>query len=348
MWPPGAERGQSSDVESHKVTKVRHMTPQRIRLVALAAVLAITSVPPTAIAAQAGEKQVHRQLSGHYFLPNHRGKDPFVNTYVRSSTSLGIANDLSVPFFDLQGNETTTLEGDLFIIRLEFEYQQAVAEWLAFRALIGGSARIGTDEQVLLATGISAIQSLALGGSARIYESDRFYLSGTVDFVGSTLIFVDPLAFVQDVIDEGELNPGAADNLAGDETNLRSSVGLRAAYSPAPWLGFTGVGETGIGSPFEEEDKTEVLGSLTLGASVDFRELSSVPMGLLMEFQTESFSPTGEDLARAVRTWSFGLHYTGARDFSLALTPRFINIPLKTNDVTIDGFILDISIRYFF
>ena len=173
-------------------------------------------------------------------------------------------------------------------------------------------------------------------------------MSGTVDFVGSTLVFVDPLAFVQAIIDAGELNPGATDILAGDETNLRSSVGLRAAYSPAPWLGFTGVGETGIGSPFEEEDKTEVLGSLTLGASVDFGELSSVPLGLLMEFQTDSFSPVSEDLARAVRTWSFGLHYTGARDFSLALTPQFVNIPLKTNDVTIDGFVLDISMRYFF
>ncbi len=67
-----------------------------------------------------------------------------MTSYLRTAAGLGIALGLEVPVENLDGGLIGTLEGDLAFLTLEFEYQQAVARWLALRAGVSGAAPGGS------------------------------------------------------------------------------------------------------------------------------------------------------------------------------------------------------------
>ena len=144
-----------------------------------------------------------RVMNGFEFLPSGLVADPFAISYFRTGTGGGIAYDLKTPFVDLQGQTVDTLVGDVAFMALDFEYQQRFGSWFAARAQFSGSARVGIDEQSVLAQGMTGSFTWSLGATARLLQSDGFLLSLGADVGKSALVGLNPFGFAQSVADSG-------------------------------------------------------------------------------------------------------------------------------------------------
>ncbi len=143
-----------------------------------------------------------RVLNGHAFIPSEIVRSPFALSYFSTRTGGGIAFGLKTPFVDFDGQSLGTLEGDVGFMTLGFEYQQRFGSWFAGRASFNGTARIGIDEQSILAQGVSGAYVFSFGGTGRILQTDKVILSGALDFSNAQLIGVDPYGFASSIIEE--------------------------------------------------------------------------------------------------------------------------------------------------
>jgi len=121
-------------------------------------------------------------LNGFRFIPSDVVRDPFINTFIKLNVGGGAALDLKSYVKDLQGNVFDTLSGDLSYISAEIEFQYAVNDWLAFSGSFGGNSRLGSSAYTLLTSGISYTTGFTLGTKIRIWQNDKMFLSGSIDY----------------------------------------------------------------------------------------------------------------------------------------------------------------------
>ena len=212
-------------------------------------------VPVVAVAQAPLDDNSRRLLNGYYFIPSTDVASPFVTSFVRSATGVGVAVGLTVPIEDLDGNVVDAIGGDLAFLILDFQYQQAITKWLALRAGFVGSARVGTDEQSLLTQGITSVYGFDLGATAQLLQTRSFLLSAVVNYTNNQIYAIAPFDFVKSVIDSG-FDPGGDNNLLQSGSVGLTSGGLRMAFAPSDWIGFTALAEAGIGERFIEEAGT--------------------------------------------------------------------------------------------
>ena len=288
-----------------------------------------------------------RALNGHRFLPSSDLPDAFVNTFMRSAVGAGSAVNLRAPIEDLDGNVVDTLDGDIAFLALDYEYQQAVNRWLAFRASVAGAARLGTDQQSILFQGVTGVLGAALGTTIRLVEAEKVYVSAVGDVAWNKGYFISPLDWVRDVIDNGLDNDSSS--LVAGASNLVASGGARLAYSPHRAWGFTALAEFGFTEPFREVvEKTR--GLVRLGGTIgyDFGASTPVSIGLLAGFRWENFSAGGDDLAD--RSWRsfFGISYTGRDDFNVGVEMSFARLSQRDSNQNIDSGQIRVALRYYF
>jgi hypothetical protein len=288
-----------------------------------------------------------RALNGHRFLPASDLPDAFVNTFMRSAVGAGSAINLRAPVEDLDGNVVDTLDGSIAFLALDYEYQQAVNRWLAFRANVTGGARLGTDEQALLFQGVTGVVGAAFGTTVRILERKTVYVAAVGDLAWNQGYFVTPLDWVRDVIDNGLGNDSG--KLVADASNLIASGGARVAYSPHRALGLTALAEFGFTEPFRE-DVAKSRGLVRLGGTIgyDFGTTTALPIGLLGGFRWENFSAGGDDIAD--RSWRgfFGISYTGRSDFNVGVEMSFARLSQRDSSESIDSGQVRVALRYYF
>ena len=320
---------------------------QRVMTVVFVFVLSVSAY--TAVAAQTATRvgPERRALNGHRFLPTSDLPDPFVTTFMRSAVGAGTAMNLRAPIEDLDGNVLDTLDGDIAFLALDYEYQQAVNRWLAFRASVAGAARLGTDQQSLLFQGVSGVLGAALGTTVRLVEGEKVYVSAVGDVGWNKGYFITPLDFVRDVIDNGL--DGNSSSPVADASSLVASGGARVAYSPHRAWGFTALAEFGFSEPFRK-DVSSTRGLVRLGGTIgyDFGASTPVPIGLLGGFRWENFSAGGDDIAD--RSWrSFlGISYTGRADFNVGVEMSFAHLSQRDSNEGIDSGSVRVALRYYF
>ena len=237
---------------------------------------------------------------------------------------------------------------------LEFRYQHAIGHRFDVRAGGSASARVGTSPQSILAEGISALYGYELGGTASMVKKRNWQLSATVDLRSNKLYSVAPLDFARSVVNAiqagdstGAVQAGE-DTLLSSGTNLRALGGVRAAYAPATWIGFTGFVESGLGQPFEEgRDNTSVV-NFGGALSLDLNSLKSIPIGFLATFRRESLSEKGDDIGGSAVSSGFGIFYTGRRFFSMGLENTWQRIDQRSSDADINAVLARIVLRYDF
>ena len=319
--------------------------------VAFSGTLAVPAV------AQEAERPSRRELNGHVFMPSAVVRDPFVSTFFRTTTGAGAAIGLEIPVYNLSDSLIRTVTGDIAFAQLGFEYQQVLGTWLALRASIGGTARLSTSVEALFAEGITAVGGGSLGATARLVQRDRWILSATVDYSTNSLTKVTPLEFAQnladfvrEIIESGGTLP---DTFPTSELLTEASApelrgGLRAAYAPKPWLGFTGLVETGWTDPFESEERDRGLfnGGATVG--VDFGAMGKIPLGVLGSVSGQSKGARGSDLASAATVFGLGLFYTGRREFSVGVEMTWGQIEQTEVNKSIDAVLARLLVRYDF
>ncbi len=293
-------------------------------------------------ATQLTAQEPGRVLNGHQFMPSRLVEEPFAISHFGTTTGGGVAFDLKTPFVDLAGDTLGTLVGDVAFLSLGFEYQQRFGRWFAARVGFGGGARLGIDEQSVLAQGVTGSFIWKLGATARILQSEKVILSGAVDFGRTDLVGLDPFGFAQKVV-EDSLEVGEND-LVGTAEAISAVASVRAGWAPAPWIGVTGVLEVGYGDVTESSSEVLTGGGATVG--IDLKNLGVIPLGFQLSAETDAFSAGGADLA--ARSWSYGLgvFYTGWDDFSIGLETALSLLDRRDVDDDFEAFIATFNLRY--
>jgi len=283
-----------------------------------------------------------RELNGYEFIPSRIVPNPFAVSYFSTTTGGGMAFDLKTPFLDVNGDTLGTLVGDVAFFALGFEYQQRFGQWLALRFAFTGNGRVGTDEQSMLAQGVTGTFGWQLGGMARIYQSRKVIVSGSLDFARSNIIGLDAYGFAQRVIDNGGL---AEDNSLVASANAISGVlGARLGWAPVSWIGITANVEGGRTDLTESGSDTRFGGGGTVG--VDLKNLNVIPVGFLLTFESDAFSRGGSDLGTRSTGYGLGFFWTGWEDFVIGVETTMRVVERRDVDDNFEAFLLTFNLRY--
>ena len=312
----------------------------RMGLVAVLGLFVLTSIPS---AGRAEEELKIPHLGGHQFTTNTLTGDPFVKTYIRNSLGIGQSVDLFIPVIKVGDPPVQYgLKGDLLKAILEFEYQQAVKDWVAFRVQVRVLGRLGTGAQSLLATGVTANTGFEFGWLFKLAEGEKTALSGTLNLWNNSVTVVDFLGFV-----DGVINP-PSQPLVKTVPTTRGGGGLRYAWAASDLVGFIFKGETGMGESVDRSDGDEWFFNLAAAADFDLKTKTDVPLGLALGYKFDTFPEGGEEIVDAMQDLVFRISYTGTTDFLLSLDFTYGWLHLK-NEIEASKFTSTlINLRYYF
>jgi hypothetical protein len=280
-------------------------------IIAVLVLVVLTSIPSVG---RAEEDLRIPHLSGHQFTTNALTGDPFVNTYIRNTLGMGKSIDLFVPIAEIGEDQVLGLKGDLLKAILEFEYQQAVKDWVAFRVQVRVTGRLGTGVQSLLASGVNASTGFEFGWLFKLAEGEKTALSGTLNLWNNSVTLVDFLGFVEGVVD-GEQTP-----LVKTIPSTRGGGGLSYAWAASDLVGLLFKSETGMGESVDRtKDSDEWFFNFAAAADFDLKTKTAVPLGLALGYKFDTFPEAGEELANAKHDLVFRIAYTGTTDFLISL-----------------------------
>jgi hypothetical protein len=284
------------------------------------------------------------RLGGHRFTPNTMTDDPFIKTYIRNSLGIGKAVDLFVPILRVGDppERVIGLKGDLLKAILEFEFQQAVKDWVAFRVKVKVMGRLGTGAQSLLATGVTANTGFEFGWMFKLAQGEKTALSGTVDVRNNSVTVVDFLGFV-----DGVVNP-PSQPLVQSIPVVRVGAGLRYAWAASDLTGFTFKSETGMGESVDRSLADEWFINFSAAADFDLKAKTVVPLGLVIAYQVDSFPEGGEELVDVMHYLAFRIAYTGTTDFLISLDLSYDWFKNKEGGESTKLTTTLISLRYYF
>lgn len=281
-----------------------------------------------------------RDFGGHLFSPTTLVPDPFISTSFTTGTGAGSAVNLVVPLYNLQGEKIAETSSNIAFMHLAFEYQQAINHRVAVRAGLSGGGRLGTTTSSVLTEGVSALFGYGIGTSINLTRKPAWEIAATVDVRGNTLYGVSPLSFARAIVEGIAANDtsralAAEDSLLEEGNNARFLGGVRGAYTPAPWIGFTGFLETGLGDKFTDDNDHIAVTNLGVAASFDLNPLKRIPVGLVGAFRNESLSEKNDDVGSS-QALCLSIFYTGRRFFALGLENTWNKIHQSQTDKKID------------
>jgi hypothetical protein len=286
-------------------------------------------------------------LNSFRFIPSDIIKDPFINTFIKLNIGSGIALDLKSYVKNLDGEVFDTLSGDISYLSGDLEFQYAVNDWLAFNIDVGGSGRLGSNAYTILTSGISYQTTITLGGKIRIWQNDKMFLSGTVDYSSSEVAVYSLYDFVKEVYENGGEIDTAANSLLQKETLPKAFVNVNYAYAPADWFGLLGVAGFGFIKTFDTVER----GNYRIGvaAAIDFLNVESIhfPIGILLSARYNKFSETGSSAENLV-LFGFRIGYTGHKDFDIGIENTYENLYYKKSDEKVKAILTSFKMRYYF
>jgi hypothetical protein len=280
----------------------------------LAVVSFATAPAQTPVDSATARPACHRCLDGFRFLPSSVINEVFAETHFQNATGAGMAVNLNVPVRNVAGETLGTLNGDIGFFLLDFEYQYSIAPWLALHAGIAGIGRIGTSIEALVASGVSAAFGGSFGAIVPFLRRPTFQVSAVGDVRRNTAYDVDPFGFAQQVADSG-YNPDSKYVLLASENVNRWSLGVRAAWAIAPWVGVVGVIEPGGSHGSTSGGRS--LTTVGTSVAVDFAKLSRVPLGVSLAYRNQAGTGKTGNISGGYRSGEFGLFYTGRTDFTV-------------------------------
>jgi len=306
-----------------------------------AAWVAMGTAPP--IHAQELPEPRTRVLNGHHFIPSSNLSDPFILTWVRQTTGVGSAQNVTTTIEDVDSTDVS-FSGDVTFVGLDFGFQQAFNDWFAAFVIAGGGGRIGTDASTILTTGVNAIFDFTLGGKFRLWRNRNFFLAGSIDYTNSGVSGVDIIGWARNVVETGEFSDSA---LVSKKSTGNFRGGLNMSYAPAPWIGITALTLFGIGNAVGDLD-SEFAFAGQLFTDIDLKPITPVPVGFLLGVDRNTFSQQGGDITQSINTFNFGIFYTGRDDFSIGLESQTSKIPIPGLDENVTSSRGSINIKYWF
>lgn len=328
-------------------------------LFSLIGLLLILTMSPSLIAQEVQDDEAVRQdssvlraykrlpiLNGFRFIPSDVVPDPFISTFIKLNVGTGTVFDLNSYVKNLKGNVIDTLSGDLTYMSGEAQFQLAVNDWLAFSASAGGTGRLGTNAYTLLSSGISFGSGFTLGSKIRIWQNDKMYLAGSLEYSSTTSYLFSIYDFVKEAYETGSIDT-STNNLVTEDVLTQGFANIHYAYAPADWFGFVGLAGWGVGTIFNGAEK----GIIRLGAaaSVDFLNVDHInfPIGLQVSFRYNSLSENGEDITDVI-TLGLRIGYTGHKDFDIGIENTYRSVNYNARDETNKLLTTAVKLRYYF
>jgi len=286
-------------------------------------------------------------LNNFRFIPSDVVRDPFINTFVKVNVGSGAALDLKSYIKNLQGTVFDTLSGDLSYISAELEFQYAVNEWLAFNGSYGGAGRLGTNAYTILTSGIAYTTSFTLGGKIKIWQNDKMFLAGSIDYTSSEAFVYSIYDFVKKVYESGGKIDTSKNYLLEKDNLAKTFLNLNYAYAPTDWFGLLGVAGFGIGQVYKGKDKGNIR--LGVAASIDFLNIDFVnfPIGILASIRYNSFSETGENIKNLI-TLGFRIGYSGHKDFDIGIENTYQSLNFRQSEQKVKIILTAFKMRYYF
>ncbi len=318
-----------------------------IQLLSGAPLLAQTGVEEAAASRMQIETQIADQiriprLGGHTFVPNPFAPDPFVKTYVRNTIGIGMVRNLEIPIAVVDDEVIVGLRGSLVNAILEFEYQQAVKDWVAFRMQVRVVGRLGTGVQALLAQGITANTGFEFGWLFKLAQGRRTMFSGTLNIWNNNTTAINLLDWVEGVVD-GEQVP-----LVRNVPSVRGGGGLRFAWAVSDLVGVILLTETGYGESVDRDNDDEWFYKFGATVDCDLKAKTSTPLGFAVGYRRDSFPEGGEDIASDVSEFLLRTTFTGSTDFRISLDLTYMRLPVLTLNQTFNVISTSINLRYYF
>jgi len=279
------------------------------------------------------EGGMHRTLGDHRFIPNSFIRNPFVQTYLRNGLGGGITSNLLVTV-EVPNKPPVTVGGDLLFLNLDMEFQALLTKWLAIRFGGSGLARLGTSFEALLTEGASGGYGTNYGATVRVFESKRLALSAIVDGSSSSLYGVTPLDYARALVN-GNSSP---DSLLQNTSGSTIYGGASLAYTPARWLGLTGVFRAGSVDQLGGGERSGATEVAVLG-DVDFKTVSSIPIGITLGYRHQSKPERAGDVSSGgISSYGWGLFYTARRDFSVGVEGEYFQLSQRESQRKYDAF----------
>ncbi len=195
---------------------------------------------------------------------------------------------------------------------------------------------------------MSLITGFKLAAIARVARSDRVLASATLDVRRTGLTFLNIVSFVEEVVDSVEAGgPLDSISLSSASGAWQGRGGFRLAYAPGRAVGFTVLGEVGVG-----EDHTKVedaVWDVDLGATVDLnlRSIDKVPLGFVGAYRFSTFGGDPESSGGQNHMVGLGVSYVGSEDFTVGVELAWQHIPLGDGDA-LSSVGLGVRSRYYF
>lgn len=311
--------------------------PFRSASLLLATALALVATP-------AQGQETGRTLGGHTFMPSGQVRaEPFITQHFRERTTAGIGLGFVTPV--VVNDTLTLLEGDIGFLGIDAEYQHAFGDWLAVRLRFGGSARVGTNGEALLAQGVSTVYSSGLDAVVKLVRWENGMLSAGLSLWSSQIYGVDILGYIDSAIEEGAIPP--RDSLVASTKASSTKLSALGAWAPMPWLGLAADAGFGFADVFSRDDRSDPLFSGGLVVGLDLAPLVSVPVGFTVAGDYDSVSQQGADIGTKVWGLGFAVHYTGRENLDLSLEYGNRRLPLVTYDKDLVVNALAFNIRYY-
>lgn len=319
---------------------------RQVSVVAWLYIFWVVVVPPAGAQNASGPGVRVPMLGGHRFQSLATVGSPFVRTSVRNGTSLGKAIDLETPLYDFLGDPVGKLKGDLLFLGVDFEYMHAVKDWLGLWFRFKALGRLGTNEQSLLAEGVTTLTSMEMGWLFKLYENEKWFFSGTLNLWNSDLLRINLLKWVDQIIDDGGISPN--NRLVEKTPSLRGGFGVRAAYAPNALLGLTGLVETGIGESLERRRENDVFLNFGLGGDIDLLARTAVPIGFAVAYYLSTFPELGDSSTRRTDTLVSRINFTGRDDFLVGIESVNTRTKIPAIDGTINSSLVSLQLHYYF
>ena len=282
------------------------------------------------------------KLDNHYFIPVSYIPSPFIQSRFGMSLGIAASEDFENIIFEIDDEKIIGLRGTLIFADLNFEYQQKIKDWIAFYLSIGVTARIGTELQSMLATGVNTVSAFRMGWLVHVAEGKRDKLTANIQINNYSANVINIGDFISDIIDNAA-NPSIAKQIP----ILNGSLGLRYAHAFDEMFGFQGFGDIGYGESYERGNSGFVY---NFGGLFDMNlaTKTKTPMGFAV-FYKVSVSPELVQVEDKFATnGGLKISYSGAPHFNLGLEASRLKVPIPNVEEKVKSYTMMISCKYYF
>jgi hypothetical protein len=282
-------------------------------------------------------------LADHQFVSTDLVPDAFIRTYVRSDLGVALAGAIHYPPVIVAGDTLQTIAGRLSYARIDAEYQQKLRDWMAVRFAYGLRTRVGSGLSSVVNEGVTVASGLEFGWLARLHESHRTSLLGSLAVSSQYITVVDVKQFAEDVANRV---PDA--RLIDIVPTVRTNGGVRFAWAISRQFGTTFVGEGSYGESPRRRDANSW--EYDYGASVDFdgHAAWNIPLGLALAFHQSSIPEWTSDGNGNSSETVLRVAYNAKPDFLVAVDALGVFNRENSRAVPVWAGGFSISLRYYF